>query len=103
MGMLPGVDKSALKDADIDKKGMVRTEAIILSMTPSEREKPKLMNYSRKKRIAAGAGVSLTEVNKVIKQYEMMKDMTKKLTSMQKQAKKRKGFGGFGSFKGLGF
>ena len=103
MGMLPGVDKSALKDADIDKKGMVRTEAIILSMTHSEREKPKLMNYSRKKRIAAGAGVSLTEVNKVIKQYEMMKDMTKKLTSMQKQAKKRKGFGGFGSFKGLGF
>lgn len=103
IGMIPGVDANALKDQDIDTKALARTEAIILSMTPTEREKPKLMNYSRKKRIATGAGVSLAEVNKVIKQQEMMAKMTKQMMNMQKTAKKRKGFGGMNPFGNFGF
>lgn len=109
MGMLPKmpgmpkIDTEALKNADVDQKNIKRTEAIIFSMTPKERENPKLMSYSRKKRIAAGSGVQVADVNKVIKQYEMLAQMTKKVAGMQKTAKKRKNFGGFGAFKGLGF
>ncbi|MFI3226187.1 MAG: signal recognition particle protein [Clostridia bacterium] len=103
LGMIPGVNKADLQNAEFDTKALARTQAIILSMTPQEREKPKLMNFSRKKRIAAGAGVQVADVNKVIKQVEMTQKMTKQMTKMQKQAKKRKGFGGFNSFKGLGF
>ncbi len=103
LDMLPGGNKLNVSEDDIDTKALGRTEAIILSMTPSEREKPKLMNYSRKKRIAAGAGVTLADVNKVIKQQEMMAKMTKQMMNMQKTAKKRKGFGGLNPFKCLGF
>ena len=102
LGMIPGINKAQLQNTDIDTKALGKTEAIILSMTPQEREKPKIMSYSRKKRIAAGAGVQVADVNKVIKQCEMTQKMTKQMVTMQKQAKKRKGLGGFG-FKGLGF
>ncbi len=86
MGMLPGVKPGALKDAKIDERAMGRTEAIILSMTPREREKPDLINGSRKKRIAAGSGTSVEEVNRLLKQFEQMNKMMRQLTG--KNAKK---------------
>ena len=76
-GMLPGMDK-ALKDVDIDnKKAFKTTEAVILSMTPYEREHPEAINGSRKKRIAAGSGTSIQDVNKLLKQFEGMRRMMK--------------------------
>ncbi len=76
-GMLPGMDK-ALKDVDIDnKKAFTSTEAIILSMTPYEREHPEAINGSRKKRIAAGSGTQIQDVNKLLKQFEGMRKMMK--------------------------
>ncbi len=76
-GMLPGMDK-ALKDVDIDNKTAFKTtEAIILSMTPYEREHPECINGSRRKRIADGSGTSLPEVNKLLKQFEGTRKMMK--------------------------
>ena len=76
-GMLPGMDK-ALKDVDIDNKTAFKTtEAVILSMTPYEREHPECINGSRKKRIAEGSGTSLQEVNKLLKQFEGTRRMMK--------------------------
>ena len=76
-GMLPGMDK-ALKDVDIDnKKAFKTTEAVILSMAPYEREHPEAINGSRKKRIAAGSGTSIQDVNKLLKQFEGMRRMMK--------------------------
>ena len=76
-GMLPGMDK-ALKDVDIDnKKAFKTTEAVILYMTPYEREHPEAINGSRKKRIAAGSGTSIQDVNKLLKQFEGMRRMMK--------------------------
>ena len=76
-GMLPGMDK-ALKDVDIDNKKAFRTtEALILSMPPYEREHPEAINGSRKKRIAAGSGTSIQDVNKLLKQFEGMRRMMK--------------------------
>ena len=84
-GMLPGVDAKALAGAKIDEKAMARTEAIILSMTPFERENPSVLNSSRKKRIAAGSGTSVVDVNRLLKQFEMMQQMTKQMTGMGKR------------------
>lgn len=76
-GMLPGMDK-ALKDVDIDNKTAFKaTEAIILSMTPYEREHPECLNGSRKKRVADGSGTSIQEVNKLLKQFEGTRKMMK--------------------------
>lgn len=76
-GMLPGMDK-ALKDVDIDNKTAFKaTEAIILSMTPYEREHPECINGSRKKRVADGSGTSIQEVNKLLKQFEGTRKMMK--------------------------
>lgn len=80
MGMLPGVKPGALKDAKIDEKALDRTEAIILSMTEKEREHPSIINGSRRKRIAAGSGTSVEEVNRMLKQYDQMNKMIKQLT-----------------------
>ena len=66
-----------IADADIDERQLYRTEAIILSMTPKERRKPELINFSRKKRIAAGSGTSLEDINKLLRQFEQMKKMMK--------------------------
>ena len=101
LGMLPGVDAKALAGAQVDEKAMAHTEAIIQSMTPKERDNPSIINYSRKKRIAAGCGLSIEEINKLLKQFEMMQKMTKQLVGMQKRGKKKKrgGFPGFGNFK----
>ena len=95
MGMIPGVGK-AIKDADIDDDAFKGIEAIIFSMTPLERENPKVLNGSRRKRIAKGAGTDIQEVNRLIKQFaetsKMMKMMTsgggRKMANMMNQLKK---------------
>lgn len=70
IGMLPGANTAALKDVNIDEKAINRMEAIILSMTPYERDNPEQLNASRKKRIASGSGVTVEDVNKLLKQYD---------------------------------
>ena len=82
MGMIPGMNASQMKDAKIDEKQMARTEAIIKSMTKQEREKPEILNANRKKRIAAGSGTSVEEVNKLLKQFEQVRKMMKQLSGM---------------------
>ncbi len=84
LGMLPGVGKQ-LQDVDIDESQFGRVEAIILSMTPAERGKPELINPSRKRRIAAGSGVKVEEVGRLLKQYESMRKMMKQLKGMGKK------------------
>ena len=84
MGMMPGVKPGAMKDVKIDEKAMAHTEAIIHSMTKAERERPEIINASRKKRIAAGSGTSVEEVNKLLKQFEQMLKMMKQFTNMGK-------------------
>ncbi len=92
LSKLPGVSKQ-LNDVDIDDRIMDRNAAIILSMTKQEREKPDLMNASRKKRIAAGSGMKVEDVNRLIKQFEQMQKMMKQLNGKGK-GKRRKMFGG---------
>lgn len=82
VGMLPGVKPNAIKDAKIDEKAIARTEAIILSMTEKEREKPDIINSSRKKRIAAGSGTSIEEINRLLKQYDQMLKIMKQFNNM---------------------
>ena len=74
---LPGMDKQ-LKDVDVDDRVIDRMYSIILSMTMKEREKPNIIDFSRKKRIAAGSGVKVEEVNKLLKQFEQMQKLMKK-------------------------
>ena len=88
LGMMPGVKPGALKDAKIDEKQIGRTEAIILSMTERERVRPDIINSSRKKRIAAGSGTSVEEVNRLLKQYEQTKDLMKRFMGGTKKGKK---------------
>lgn len=88
--MLPGVNSKALKGLNIDPKVMDRTEAIIKSMTNAEREKPSLINNSRKKRIANGSGTTIGDVNKLLKQFEETKKMMKKMGGMNKKMKRGK-------------
>ena len=92
LGMMPGVNASALKDAQVDEKALARTEAIIKSMTPKERAKPEILNSSRKRRIAAGSGTSVEEVNRLLKQFEQVKKLMKQFTSMggKRRGKKMK-------------
>ena len=87
MGMIPGMDK-ALKGVDISDDAFKPIEAIINSMTPTERENPSLMNGSRKMRIAAGAGVTIIEVNRFLKQFEQMGKMMRKVQVMQQSGRK---------------
>ena len=93
MGMMPGVKPGALKDAKIDEKALTHTEAIIHAMTRKEREKPEIINASRKKRIAAGSGTSVEEVNKLLRLFEQMLKMMKQFSDMgrTKQGKKMLG------------
>ena len=103
--MIPGMDAKALKGAKLDDKAMARQEAIILSMTPKERENPSILNSSRKKRIAAGCGLEVVDVNRLLKQYESIQQMMKQLSgkNMKKLQKKMGRMGGMGGFPGLGF
>ena len=96
LGMMPGVDASKLKDAKIDQKATARVEAIIRSMTPRERRNPELLNASRKKRIAAGSGTTVQEVNRLLKQFEQSRQLMKRFAGMgRKKSGRRKGFFGF--------
>ena len=81
MGMLPGVGKmkKQIEEANIDDRMIARQEAIILSMTPKERRNPKLLNAKRRKRIAAGSGTNVQDVNRLLKQYQQMSSMMKKM------------------------
>ncbi len=81
IGLLPGMNK-ALKDMDIDEDTFKPIEAIIRSMTPKERSNPELMNASRKRRIAKGSGTSVQEVNNLLKQFDQMRKMMKKMNKM---------------------
>ena len=80
LSMLPGMDKQ-LRDVDIDDRQLLRIEAIIKSMTKKEREKPDIINASRRKRIAAGSGMRVEDVNKLLRQYEQMKKMFKQMNT----------------------
>ena len=94
LGMMPGVKPGALKDAKIDEKALAHTEAIILSMTPYERTHPQVLNSSRKKRIAAGSGTSVEEINRLLKQYEQTREMMKKFMGGGKKRGRKGMFGG---------
>ena len=83
LNMMPGMNSQMKNAADnVDEKQIARVEAIIYSMTPAERANPKLVNPSRKNRIARGAGVDIAEVNRLVKQQEQMKKMMKQLPGM---------------------
>lgn len=100
-GMLPGMNAKALDGATVDEKALARTEAIILSMTPAERDNPALLNSSRKKRIAAGSGTQVVDINRLLKQFELMQQMTKQFSGGK--LKKMGKMGRFGRLPGLPF
>ncbi len=91
MGMMPGMNSAALKDAKVDEKMLARQEAIIKSMTRIEREKPDILNASRKKRIAAGSGTTVEDVNKLLKQFEQINKLMKQFSDPSKLARFAKG------------
>jgi signal recognition particle subunit SRP54 len=95
LGMIPGMGK-AMKDIDIDDNAFKKIEAIILSMTPSERENPELINGTRRKRLADGSGNSIQEVNQFIKQFDDMKKMMKTMNKLNTAGRSMKGFSPFG-------
>ena len=98
LSMIPGVG-SQLKNVDIDDGAMDSIEAIIYSMTPEERANPSILNPSRKKRIAAGAGVKLQDVNKLCKQFEQSRKMMKQMNGMMGKGGRRKGGFNLGGMK----
>ena len=108
LSMIPGVGRQ-LRDVDIDERQFSRVEAIILSMTKEERKKPAILNPSRKRRIAAGCGGKVEDVNRLLKQYDAMRQMMKQVKGAGKKGKKGRGMrlppgfgvGGRGGFPGL--
>ena len=88
MGMLPGMGKLKISDGDIDEGQIERMKAIIRSMTPKERQRPEILNASRRRRIAAGSGTRIQDVNSLIKQFEQTNQMMKQFKN-----KKRLPFG----------
>ena len=101
LAQLPG--GAGLKNVQMDEKAMSRTEAIILSMTPKERENPGIIGASRKKRIAAGSGVKVEDVNRLLKSFDQMKAMMKQFSGpgAGKKMKRMRGMGGFPGFPGF--
>ena len=91
LGMLPGIG-SKIEEMDVDERQLVRIEAMITSMTPAEREKPSIINPSRKRRIAAGSGTRVEDVNRLLKQFGQMKQMMKQLGGFGKKGKRRMRF-----------
>ena len=79
LGMLPGMKPGMIKDMKVDEKVFTRLEAIVTSMTPAERKDPTIINFSRKQRIAAGCGQKVEDVNRLLKQFEMLRNMSKQL------------------------
>ena len=96
IGMVPGIDAKQLKGAKIDEKAMARTEAIILSMTQKERDNPSILNASRKRRIAAGSGTSVVEINRLLKGFDAMNQMAKQMAGTKKGKRMAKKAGLFG-------
>ncbi|HAA10470.1 MAG TPA: signal recognition particle protein, partial [Cytophagales bacterium] len=96
MGMIPGMGK-ALKDIDLDDDSFKPIEAIIQSMTPAERDNPDIINGSRRKRIASGSGTSIQQVNNLLKQFQDMRKMMKKMNQM---GGKRRGMGNLANMMG---
>ena len=96
MKMLPGIGKmkQQMAEANIDESALVHQEAIISSMTRGERARPKIIHASRKKRIAAGSGSSIQEVNKLLKQFQTMQKMMKRMNKMGKKGLMRHGIQG---------
>ena len=92
ISMLPGINKAKLKDVSIDERQLARTEAIMLSMTEQEREHPEIISASRRRRIAAGCGQKVEDVNRLLKQYEQTRQMMKQFSG-------KKGFGKKGKFR----
>lgn len=90
IGMIPGLGK-AVKDIDIDDNAFRPVEAIIRSMTPAERENPDSINQSRRMRIAKGSGTNITEVNKLLKQFDDMRKMMKQFSNPLAAAKMMRG------------
>ena len=91
MSMMPGVGQIKGGMPEVDEKAMDRVEAIILSMTKEEREKPSIINPKRKRRIAAGSGTRVEDVNKLLKQFEMMQKMMKQFKKSPKGFARRLG------------
>ena len=83
--MLPGMNAKALQGAQVDEKQLARTEAIILSMTPYERDNPEVLNFSRKKRIAAGCGLKVEDVNRLLKQFNATQQLMKQLSGVSRR------------------
>ena len=94
---------AGLKNVQLDEKAMAHTEAIILSMTPKERENPNIISAGRKKRIAAGSGLKVEDVNRLLKSFEQMRSMIKRFSGpgAGKKMKRMRGMGGFGGFPGF--
>lgn len=91
LGMMPGLNTKALQNVEVDEKKMLHVEAIIKSMTRQERNDPAVLNASRRKRIAAGSGTTIQEVNKLLKDFEEMKKLFKMMSDMGKHQKKGSG------------
>ena len=102
LAQVPGMGN--MKDLKVDEKAMAHTEAIILSMTPKERENPDIIGASRKKRIAAGAGVRVEDVNKLLKSFDQMRKLMRQFSGpgMGKKMKRMKGMGGLPGMGGFG-
>ena len=97
LGMIPGMGKQ-LKDADIDDKQLVRVESIIMSMTKKERSRPEIINAPRKRRIAGGCGMKVEDVNRLLRQYEEMKKMMKRMKGSGRRGVRGGIPGNFGGF-----
>ena len=96
--MLPGMGDKKL-DLAVDEKYLAKIEAIILSMTPHERENPSVLNSSRKKRIAAGSGTQVVDINRLLKQFDSIQQLTRQFANPKKQKGllgRMKGLGGMG-------
>jgi len=89
LGMIPGMNSKALKGLNVDNSELARIEAIIKSMTKKERDNPDMIDSSRRKRIAAGSGTNVQDVNKLLKQFKETKKMMKKFSDMSKPSKKK--------------
>ena len=94
LSMLPGVKLGSLSESGLDERQMAKTEAIVLSMTRAERNDPSILNGSRRRRIANGSGTSVEDVNRLIKQFEQVKKMTKQFAGAAGQRRMRQMFGG---------
>ncbi|GIQ65033.1 signal recognition particle protein [Paenibacillus cisolokensis] len=102
--MLPGMNKvKGLKDMKVDERQLGRVEAIVRSMTKEEKRKPEILNYSRRRRIAAGSGTSIADVNRLIKQFDDMRKMMKQFSSMMGPKGPKGGLKGLKGIMGKGF